>query len=232
MSYRVRGDRGRYVGVTFQHDAGSEVDSRRAGRCAADVPAAGEQLAAGGVSHDILERGDQGPAYGLLPDRRAGGWRRGPAQDPVSLRCRVSGGRDISEPEADTPRRAQYDLCVNALVLDAYDKRGTTVSGSALTDNREYRGPSCSCRPRSRCPNRTHEKGRPGGGRGGGEPMRSSVRDAEALFQGILEDLREVDTGFFSQVIEPALKRDVLADGPHVVGPAVGIKVHQGMDAV
>lgn len=40
----------------------------------------------------------------------------------------------------DTPRRAQYDLCVNALVLDAYDKRGTTVSGSALTDNREYRG--------------------------------------------------------------------------------------------
>ena len=26
-------------------------------------------------------------------------------------------GADISEPEADTPRRAQYDLCVNALVL-------------------------------------------------------------------------------------------------------------------
>ena len=49
-------------------------------------------------------------------------------------------GADISEPEADTPRRAQYDLCVNALVLDAYDKRGTTVSGSALIDNREYRG--------------------------------------------------------------------------------------------
>ena len=46
----------------------------------------------------------------------------------------------VSEPEEGTPRRAQYDLCVNALVLDAYDKRGTTVSGSALTDNREYRG--------------------------------------------------------------------------------------------
>ena len=26
VSYRVRGDRGRYVVVTFQHDAGSEVD--------------------------------------------------------------------------------------------------------------------------------------------------------------------------------------------------------------
>ena len=46
----------------------------------------------------------------------------------------------VSEPEEGPPRRAQYDLCVNALVLDAYDKRGTTVSGSALTDNREYRG--------------------------------------------------------------------------------------------
>ena len=46
----------------------------------------------------------------------------------------------VSEPEEGTSRRAQYDLCVNALVLDAYDKRGTTVSGSALTDNREYRG--------------------------------------------------------------------------------------------
>ena len=64
-------------------------------------------------------------------------------------------GADISEPEADTPRRAQYDLCVNALVLDAYDKRGTTVS-----------------RPRSRCPNRAHEKSRPGGGRGGGAIIR------------------------------------------------------------
>ena len=56
--------------------------------------------------------------------------------------------------------------------------------------------------------------------------MRSSVCDAKTLLQGILEDLREVDTGFFGQVIELALKRDVLADGPHVVGPAVGIKVH------
>ena len=26
VSYRVRGDRGRYVGVTFQHDVGAEVD--------------------------------------------------------------------------------------------------------------------------------------------------------------------------------------------------------------
>lgn len=35
----------------------------------------------------------------------------------------------IAEPEIWTPRRAQYDLCVNALVLDSWDRRGTTTSG-------------------------------------------------------------------------------------------------------
>lgn len=35
----------------------------------------------------------------------------------------------IAEPEIGTPRRAQYDLCVNALVLDSWDRRGTTTSG-------------------------------------------------------------------------------------------------------
>lgn len=33
----------------------------------------------------------------------------------------------IAEPETETPRRAQYDLCVNALVLDAWDRRGTAA---------------------------------------------------------------------------------------------------------
>lgn len=79
-------------------------------------------------------------------------------------------GADISEPEADTPRRAQYDLCVNALVLDAYDKRGTTVSGSALTDNREYRGTFLQLQatePVSESD--TIKKGAPGGAGGGGQ---------------------------------------------------------------
>lgn len=49
-------------------------------------------------------------------------------------------GADISEPEAETLRRAQYDICVNALVLDGYDRRGTTVNGAALTENQDYRG--------------------------------------------------------------------------------------------
>ena len=41
----------------------------------------------------------------------------------------------IGEPQEGTPRRAQYDLCVNHLVLDGYDRRGGPVSGSAWEDN-------------------------------------------------------------------------------------------------
>ena len=38
----------------------------------------------------------------------------------------------VSEPPEGTPRRSQYDLCVNALVLDGWDKREITVSGAAV----------------------------------------------------------------------------------------------------
>lgn len=41
----------------------------------------------------------------------------------------------VSEPEAGTGRRAKYDLCVNALVLDIWDHRGTQASGQHLADN-------------------------------------------------------------------------------------------------
>ena len=45
----------------------------------------------------------------------------------------------IAEPEEGTPRRAQYDLCVNHLVLDGYDRRGAAVGGSAPADNPVFR---------------------------------------------------------------------------------------------
>ena len=45
----------------------------------------------------------------------------------------------ISEPPEGTPRRAQYDLCINALVDDGYDRRGATFSDPALVDNRVFR---------------------------------------------------------------------------------------------
>ena len=51
-------------------------------------------------------------------------------------------GAGVSEPAEGTPRRAKYDLCVNALVLDAWDKRGTTSGGLktyTAVDNPEFR---------------------------------------------------------------------------------------------
>lgn len=48
----------------------------------------------------------------------------------------------VSEPEEGTPRRGQYDLCVNALVLDSWDRRGTMDSGKGtyqVTDNISFR---------------------------------------------------------------------------------------------
>ena len=39
-------------------------------------------------------------------------------------------GAGVTEPPADPARRCQYDLCVNAMVLDAYDRRGAQTEGS------------------------------------------------------------------------------------------------------
>ncbi len=41
----------------------------------------------------------------------------------------------ISEPKEETPRRAQYDLCVSYLVLDGYDRREVTITGTIVSDN-------------------------------------------------------------------------------------------------
>lgn len=48
----------------------------------------------------------------------------------------------VSEPEEGATRRAQYDLCVNAWVLDAWDHRGATSSGGGaytVADNPSFR---------------------------------------------------------------------------------------------
>lgn len=44
----------------------------------------------------------------------------------------------VAEPPEGTPRRAQYDLCVNALVLDGWDKREITAASFA-GDNPVFR---------------------------------------------------------------------------------------------
>ena len=45
----------------------------------------------------------------------------------------------VAEPEEGTPRRAQYDLCVNYLVLDAYDRREVTITGTIMAQNPAFR---------------------------------------------------------------------------------------------
>lgn len=45
----------------------------------------------------------------------------------------------IGEPPEDTPRRAQYDLCVNYLVLDSWDRRDVSITGTIVADNPAFR---------------------------------------------------------------------------------------------
>lgn len=44
----------------------------------------------------------------------------------------------VSEPADGTPRRAKYDLCVNAMVLDSWDHRDTAEE-SSMVENPAFR---------------------------------------------------------------------------------------------
>lgn len=45
----------------------------------------------------------------------------------------------IWEPPERTARRAKYDQCVNYLVLDGYDRRDVTITGTIVSDNPMFR---------------------------------------------------------------------------------------------
>lgn len=45
----------------------------------------------------------------------------------------------ISPPPEGIHRRAQYDLCVNYLVLSAYDQRDTALIGTVIAENPTFR---------------------------------------------------------------------------------------------
>lgn len=45
----------------------------------------------------------------------------------------------VAAPAKGTPRRAQYDLCVNYMVLDAYDLRDETITGAIVNENPAFR---------------------------------------------------------------------------------------------
>ena len=48
-------------------------------------------------------------------------------------------GAGVKEPPLDTSRRAQYDLCVNAMVLDSWDNRDMKEPGSQVAENVAFR---------------------------------------------------------------------------------------------
>ena len=45
------------------------------------------------------------------------------------------GGAGVSPPATGTARAAQYDLVVNAMVLDAWDRRDMTEAGGQVAEN-------------------------------------------------------------------------------------------------
>ena len=45
----------------------------------------------------------------------------------------------VSLPPEGTPRRAQYDLCVNFMVLRDFDLRDVTITGTIVADNPAFR---------------------------------------------------------------------------------------------
>ena len=48
-------------------------------------------------------------------------------------------GAGVAEPQEGTARRAQYDLCVNALVLDSWEHRDLKEPASQVSENVVFR---------------------------------------------------------------------------------------------
>lgn len=48
-------------------------------------------------------------------------------------------GAGISLPAEGTARRAQYDLCVNRIVLDSWERRDISITSTVVTDNPAFR---------------------------------------------------------------------------------------------
>lgn len=45
----------------------------------------------------------------------------------------------VASPEPGTARAAQYDLCVNYLVLSAYEQRAVSIVGTTVVENPMFR---------------------------------------------------------------------------------------------
>ncbi|WP_295764153.1 head-tail connector protein [uncultured Oscillibacter sp.] len=45
----------------------------------------------------------------------------------------------VGEPPEHTTRRAQYDLCVDRLVLDSWDRRDASITGTVVAEDPAFR---------------------------------------------------------------------------------------------
>lgn len=48
-------------------------------------------------------------------------------------------GAGVNVPESGTSRAAQYDLCVNAMVLDGWERREVSLAGATMLGNPLFR---------------------------------------------------------------------------------------------
>ena len=48
-------------------------------------------------------------------------------------------GAGVAVPELGTARAAQYDLCVNALVLEGWERREVSITGVSAVENPAFR---------------------------------------------------------------------------------------------
>ena len=48
-------------------------------------------------------------------------------------------GAGVAEPEGDEERQAAYDTVVDAMVMDAWDHRGSQTAGTAMQANQAFR---------------------------------------------------------------------------------------------
>lgn len=76
-------------------------------------------------------------AYCRIED--AGGWEREVLETLYGAAVGYLSAAGVAGPPEGSPRQAQYDLCVNYLVLDAYDRREAVSNSGQTVENPAFR---------------------------------------------------------------------------------------------
>ena len=133
VTYKVSALNGRYVAVKLRHDAAAEVV------CGVTAASSGLYMpAANGWTLAVSEaRRASLLAYCRIEEPTAEELLTLEGLYDAAVGYLEQAG--VSEPEEGTPRRAQYDLCVNFMVLRDFDLREATITGTIVNDNPAFR---------------------------------------------------------------------------------------------